>query len=527
MINTSIFKKISFNAEARESLKNGIDKLANAVKVTLGPKGRNVIIEGPESYHVTKDGVTVARSIFLEDSVENAGAQILKQAASKTAEMAGDGTTTSTILAQYILNEGLKSVANDVNPMDLKRGIDKAVLACVNHIKAISQDIKGNTDKIRQIASISANNDEEIGDLIAQTMERITMDGVIVLEESRDEETKVVIAGGMELDKGYISTNFINNMAKKEVLFNEPFILLYDKKISAAADVIPSMEYALKHSKPLLIIAEDIDGEALNTMSMTKLKSGMNICGVRTPAYGDRRFDILEDIAMLTGASVVKHAQVRLSEIDPEDYFGYAKKVVINGSRTTIIEGGGDKEDIKGRIEEIRHEIANTDGYAQEKAKERLAKMIGGMAILYVGAATEVEMKEKKDRIDDALCATRAAISEGIVPGGGVVYFRCLNALKGLEGLNNGEDAGIEIIRRAMEQPLRQICFNCGVTDQFVIDNVINGKEDFGFNAKTETFGYLLQEGVIDPAKVSRVALENAASVATMILTSECVVYKK
>ena len=522
-------KDISFNIEARDALKRGVDALANAVKVTLGPKGRNVIIDKKfGSPQITKDGVTVAKEIELSNPVENMGAQLLKEVASKTADAAGDGTTTATVLAQAIVTGGLKNVAAGANPMDLKRGIDKAVEAVVENLKKQSQMVGNDNKKIEQVATISANNDSTIGKLIAEAMAKVKKEGVITVEEAKGTDTTVEVVEGMEFDRGYISPYFITDVDKMEAVLESPLILIYEKKISTMKELLPVLEKAVGTGKPILIIAEDIDGEALQTLVVNRLRSNLKICAVKAPGFGDRRKAMLEDLAILTGGIFI--AEDRGFKLENADltFLGKAEKVTVDKDNTTIVGGGGKKADITARVNQIKAQIeSTTSDYDKEKLQERLAKLAGGVAVLYVGAATEVEMKEKKDRVDDALAATRAAVEEGIVPGGGVAYIRAISALDKLKGLNEDENTGIQIVRRAIEEPLRQICANCGIEGSIVVQKVKEGKDDYGFNARTEKYENLLKAGVIDPTKVSRIALENAASVAAMLLTTDCVLAEK
>ncbi len=519
-------KKIDFNLTARDGLKRGVDALANAVKVTLGPKGRNVVIDKKfGAPHITKDGVTVAKEIELQDPVENMGAQMLKEVASKTADVAGDGTTTATVLAQAIVTGGLKNVAAGANPMDLKRGIDKAVKAAVGKLNEMSQSVGDDHSKIEQVASISANNDSTIGALIAQAMEKVGKDGVITVEEAKGTETTVDVVEGMQFDRGYLSPYFVTNTEKMEAEMDNAYILIYDKKISSMKDLLPVLEKVVQTGKPLLIIAEDIDGEALATLVVNRIRGSLKIAAVKAPGFGDRRKEMLQDIAILTGGSVISEEQGRkLDDATMED-LGRAEKITINKDNTTIVNGAGSKDAIHARINQIKVQIENTTSdYDREKLQERLAKLAGGVAVLYIGAATEVEMKEKKDRVDDALHATRAAVEEGIVPGGGVSLIRAISGLENLKGENEDENTGIQIVRRALEEPLRQIVANAGGEGSIVVQKVIEGTGDFGFNARTEKYENLIAAGVIDPKKVSRVALENAASIASMILTTKCVI---
>lgn len=522
-------KEIKFNIKAREELKNGVDALADAVKVTLGPKGRNVIIEKKfGAPHITKDGVTVAREIELEDPFQNMGAQLVKEVASKTGDQAGDGTTTATVLAQAIVNVGLKNVAAGANPMDLKRGIDKAVSKVVEGIRQQSQEVDDDMAKIENIARISANNDEQIGKLIAEAMEKVKKEGVITVEEAKGTETSVDIVEGMQFDRGYISPYFVTNSEKMVCEMDSPYILLYDKKISNLKDLLPVLEGVAQSGRPLLIIAEDVDNEALATLVVNRLRGSLKICAVKAPGFGDRRKEMLEDIAILTGGTVISSDKgMQLSQATIND-LGTAEKVRVNKDATTIVNGAGDKDAIKNRVAQIKAQIeTTTSNYDKEKLTERLAKLAGGVAVLHIGAPSEVEMKEKKDRVDDALSATRAAIAEGIVPGGGVAYIRCIDALDELKGDNDDENTGIAIIRRAIEEPLRQIVENAGVEGAVILQKVKDGKGDFGYNARTDAYEHFFETGVIDPAKVTRVALENAASIAGMFLTTECVIADK
>ncbi len=522
-------KEIKFNIKAREELKNGVDALADAVKVTLGPKGRNVIIEKKfGAPHITKDGVTVAREIELEDAFQNMGAQLVKEVASKTGDLAGDGTTTATVLAQAIVNEGLRNVAAGANPMDLKRGIDKAVSKVVEGIKAQSQEVDDDIKKIENVARVSANNDEQIGRLIAEAMEKVKKEGVITVEEAKGTETTVEVVEGMEFDRGYISPYFVTNSEKMECEMDSPYILLYDKKISNLKDMLPVLEAVAQGGRPLLIIAEDVDNEALATLVVNRLRGSLKICAVKAPGFGDRRKEMLEDIAILTGGTVISEVKgMQLSQATVND-LGTAVKVTVSKDSTIIVNGAGSKELIANRVAQIKAQIeTTTSNYDKEKLQERLAKLAGGVAVLYIGAPSEVEMKEKKDRVDDALSATRAAIAEGIVPGGGVAYIRCLNALETLKGDNDDENTGIAIIRRAIEEPLRQIVANAGLEGAVIVQKVKDGEGDYGFNARTDTYENFFATGVIDPAKVTRVALENAASIAGMFLTTECVIADK
>ena len=519
-------KNIIFNTESRDALKRGVDALANAVKVTLGPKGRNVVIGksfgGPI---ITKDGVTVAKEIELEDVVENMGAQMVKEVASNTNDLAGDGTTTATVLAQAIITAGLKNVAAGANPMDVKRGIDKAVKVLIKDIKSQAQTVGNSYDKIEQIASISANNDNVIGSLIAEAMKKVKTEGVITVEEAKGTETQVEVVEGMQFDRGYLSPYFITDAEKMEANMENPFILIYDKKISAMKDLLPILEQTAKAGRPLVIIAEDVDGEALSTLVVNKIRGALKVSAVKAPGFGDRRKAMLEDIAILTNGTVVSEERGFKLESTTLEMLGTAEKITIDKDNTTLVNGAGDSNTIKSRINQIKAQIeSSTSEYDKEKLQERLAKLAGGVAVLYVGAPTEVEMKEKKDRVDDALAATRAAVEEGIVPGGGVAIVRATDKLAKLKGDNDDEQTGINIITRAAEEPLRQIVENAGLEGSVIVAKVREGKGDFGFNAKTEVFENLYKAGVIDPAKVVRVALENAASVAGMLLTTECVI---
>jgi len=518
-------KDITFNLEARDALKRGVDALANAVKVTLGPKGRNVIIDKKYgSPVITKDGVTVAKEIELKNPVENMGAQMLKEVASKTADVAGDGTTTATVLAQAIVTAGLKNVAAGANPMDLKRGIDKAVTAVVASLKKMSKAVGDDNNKIEQVATISANNDNEIGKLIAQAMQKVKKEGVITVEEAKGTDTTVEVVEGMQFDRGYISPYFVTNADKMETVLENPYILLYDKKISNMKELLPVLEKEVQSGRPLLIIAEDVDGEALATLVVNKIRGSLKIAAVKSPGFGDRRKAMMEDIAILTGGTLISEERGFKLENADLTFLGSAEKITIDKDNTTIVNGAGKKADITARINQIKAQIeSTTSDYDKEKLQERLAKLAGGVAVLYVGAATEVEMKEKKDRVDDALHATRAAVEEGIVPGGGVAYIRAINSIEKLTGSNEDETTGIAIIKRALEEPLRQIVINSGNEGSIVVQKVREGKDDFGFNARTDVYENLLAAGVIDPTKVTRVALENAASIAGMLLTTECV----
>ncbi len=522
-------KEILFNIDARDQLKKGIDTLANAVKVTLGPKGRNVIIEKKfGAPHITKDGVTVAKEVELADAYQNTGAQLVKEVASKTGDDAGDGTTTATVLAQAIVAEGLKNVTAGASPMDIKRGIDKAVAKVVESIKAQSETVGDNYDKIEQVGTVSANNDPVIGKLIADAMRKVSKDGVITIEEAKGTDTTIGVVEGMQFDRGYLSAYFVTNTEKMECEMEKPYILIYDKKISNLKDFLPILEPAVQTGRPLLVIAEDVDSEALTTLVVNRLRSQLKICAVKAPGFGDRRKEMLEDIAVLTGGVVISEEKGLKLEQATIEMLGTADKVTVSKDNTTIVNGAGDKENIKERCEQIKAQIAATKSdYDKEKLQERLAKLSGGVAVLYVGAASEVEMKEKKDRVDDALRATRAAIEEGIVPGGGVTYIRALECLEGLEGDNADETTGIHIIKRAIEEPLRQICANAGKEGAVVVQKVREGKGDFGYNARTDVYENLHAAGVVDPAKVTRVALENAASIAGMFLTTECVIVEK
>lgn len=522
-------KEIKYNVEAREALRQGADALANAVKVTLGPKGRNVVIDKKYGApRITKDGVTVAKEVELEDNFENAGAQLVKSVASKTGDDAGDGTTTATILTQAILTEGMKNVAAGANPLDLKRGMDKAVAKVVESIKSQAEQVGENYDKIEQVASISANNDVEIGKLIADGMRAVSVNGVITIEDAKGRDTVLKTVEGMQFDRGYLSPYFVTDAEKMQCEMEKPYILIYDKKISNLKDFLPILEPAVQSGRPLLVIAEDVDSEALTTLVVNRLRSQLKICAVKAPGFGDRRKAMLEDIAVLTGGVVISEEKGLKLEQATLEMLGSAEKVTITKENTTIVNGVGNKEAIKERVNQIKNEINNsTSSYDKEKLQERLAKLSGGVCVLEVGAASETEQKEKKDRCDDALCATRAAIEEGIVTGGGVSYIRAQESLEGLQGDNADETTGIHIIRRAIEEPLRQICSNAGLEGAVIVNKVREGKGNFGFNAKTEQFEDLRQAGVIDPAKVSRVALENAASVAGMFLTTECVITDK
>ena len=522
-------KDIKYDVEAREMLKMGADALANAVKVTLGPKGRNVVIDKKfGAPRITKDGVSVAKEIELDNAFENAGAQLVKSVASKTGDDAGDGTTTATVLTQAILNEGMKNVAAGANPLDLKRGIDKAVAKVVESIKEQSEQVGESYEKIEQIAAVSANNDTEIGKLIADGMRAVSVNGVITIEDAKGRDTVLKTVEGMQFDRGYLSAYFVTDAEKMQCVMENPYILIYDKKISNLKDFLPILEPAVQSGRPLLVIAEDVDGEALTTLVVNRLRSQLKICAVKAPGFGDRRKAMLEDIAVLTGGVVISEEKGLKLEQATLDMLGSAEKVTVTKENTTIVDGAGAKENIDNRISQIKSEISNTtSSYDKEKLQERLAKLSGGVCVLEVGAASETEQKEKKDRCDDALCATRAAIEEGIVTGGGVAYIRAQEALEGLKGDNADEQTGISIIRRAIEEPLRQICRNAGVEGAVIVNKVREGKGNFGYNAKDETFGDLRAAGVVDPAKVTRVALENAASVAGMFLTTECVICDK
>ncbi len=522
-------KEIKFNIDARDQIKKGVDALANAVKVTLGPKGRNVILEKKfGAPHITKDGVTVAKEIELSDAYQNVGAQLVKEVASKTGEDAGDGTTTATVLAQAIVAEGLKNVTAGANPMDLKRGIDKAVAKVVESIKEISETVGDNYEKIEQVATLSANNDPTIGKLVADAMKQVTKDGVITIEESKGTDTTVGHTEGMQFDRGYLSPYFVTDAEKMLCEMEKPYILIYDKKISNLKEFLPILEPAVQTGRPLLVVAEDVDSEALTTLVVNRLRSQLKICAVKAPGFGDRRKEMLEDIATLTGGIVISEEKGLKLEQATIEMLGTAEKVTINKDNTIILNGNGDKQAIKDRCEQIKAQIKETKSdYDRDKLKERLAKLSGGVAVIYVGAASEVEMKEKKDRVDDALCATRAAIEEGICPGGGVTYIRAAEKLEGLQGDNADETTGIQIVRRAIEEPLRQIVENAGKEGAVVVQKVREGKGDFGYNAHKDVYENMHAAGVIDPAKVNRVALENAASIAGMFLTTECVIVEK
>ena len=522
-------KEIKFNSDARELLKSGVDQLANAVKVTLGPKGRNVVI-GKKfgAPQITKDGVTVAKEVELEDNFENAGAQLVKSVASKTGDDAGDGTTTATILTQAIVTEGLKNVTAGANPMDLKRGIDKAVAKVVDHIKASAEVVGDNYDKIEQVATVSANNDPEIGKLLADAMRKVSKDGVITIEESKTRETSIGVVEGMQFDRGYLSSYFMTDIDKMVCDMENPYILIYDKKISNIKELLPILQPVAESGRSLLLIAEDVDSEALTTLVVNRLRAGLKICAVKAPGFGDRRKAMLEDIAVLTGGVVISEEKDLSLDKATLEMLGTAKKVIVSKDSTEIVDGAGEKEAIKNRVAQIKNEIAaSTSSYDKEKLEERLAKLSGGVAVLYVGANSEVEMKEKKDRVDDALCATRAAMEEGVVVGGGTTYIRAQEALKDLKGENADEQTGINIVCRAIEEPLRQIIANAGGEGAVVVNKVREGKGDYGYNARKDVYEDLRAAGVIDPAKVSRVALENAASIAGMFLTTECLIVDK
>lgn len=518
-------KQVKYNVEARDALKRGVDILANAVKVTLGPKGRHVIIDKKfGSPAITKDGVTVAKEIELKDAIENMGAQMVKEVASKTADIAGDGTTTATVLAQAIVTAGIKNVAAGANPMDLKRGIDKSVRAVVENLKSQKEDVGDDFSKIKQVASISANNDDVIGEMIADAMKKVGTQGVITVEEAKGTETEVKTVEGMQFDRGYLSPYFVTNSDKMEVELESPYILIYDKKISSMKELLPILEKQVQTGKPLLIIAEDLDGEALATLVVNKIRGSLKVAAVKAPGFGDRRKAMLEDIAALTGATVISEEKGYKLESAELTHLGQAEKITIDKDNTTVINGFGNPDSIKQRVNEIKTAIEiTTSDYDKEKLQERLAKLSGGVAVLYIGAASEVEMKEKKDRVDDALHATRAAVEEGIVAGGGVAFIRAIAALEDLKGANEDENTGIQIIRRAIEEPLRQICENAGIEGSIIVQKVKEGTGDFGYNARTDVYENLIGAGVIDPTKVSRVALENAASIASMLLTTECV----
>ena len=522
-------KEIKYNIEARDLLKNGVDKLANAVKVTLGPKGRNVVIEKKfGAPQITRDGVTVAKEVELEDKFENTGAQLVKSVASKTGDDAGDGTTTATILTQAIVTEGLKNVTAGANPMDLKRGIDKAVGSVVDFIKNNAEQVGDNYDKIEQVATVSANNDPEIGKLLADAMRKVSKDGVITIEESKSRDTNIGVVEGMQFDRGYLSGYFVTDADKMECVMDNPYILIYDKKISSIKDLLPILQPAAENGRPMLIVAEDVDSEALTTLVVNRLRAGLKICAVKAPGFGDRRKAMLEDIAVLTGGVVISEEKGLSLDKATLDLCGTCDKVTVTKDNTTIVNGAGDKQLIADRVAQIKNEIANTtSSYDKEKLQERLAKLSGGVAVLYVGANSEVEMKEKKDRVDDALCATRAAIEEGVVVGGGTTYIRAQKELAELKGENADEQTGINIVIRAIEEPLRQIVKNAGGEGAVVVQKVREGEGDFGYNARKDIYEDLRKEGVIDPAKVERVALENAASIAGMFLTTECLICDK
>ncbi len=522
-------KEIKFNIDAREELKKGVDALADAVKVTLGPKGRNVIIEKKfGAPHITKDGVTVAKEVELEDKFQNMGAQLVKEVASKTGDDAGDGTTTATVLEQAIINVGLKNVTAGANPMDLKRGIDKAVAKIVENIKSQAQEVGDDFNKIESVARISANNDEEIGKLIAEAMRKVKKEGVITVEEAKGTDTTVEVVEGMQFDRGYISPYFVTNTEDMECEMERPYILIFDKKISSLKDMLPILEATAQSGRPLLIIAEDVDSEALATLVVNRLRGSLKVCAVKAPGFGDRRKEMLEDIAVLTGGIVISEEKGLQLEKATIDMLGTAEKVTVDKDNTTIVNGAGDKDAIAARVAQIKTQIEKTTSdYDKEKLQERLAKLAGGVAVLYIGAPSEVEMKEKKDRVDDALSATRAAIAEGIVPGGGVAYIRAISAIENLKGDNDDEQTGIDIVKRAVEEPLRQIVANAGLEGAVIVQNVKDGKGDYGYNARTNTYENFFEAGVIDPAKVSRVALENAASISGMFLTTECVIAEK
>ena len=522
-------KEIKFDIKAREALKKGVDQLSNAVKVTLGPKGRNVILDKKfGAPHITKDGVSVAREVELDDEFENIGAQLVKEVASKTNDDAGDGTTTATVLAQAIVTEGLRNVEAGANPMDLKRGIDKAVAKVVESIKEQSQEVGDDFSKIENVARVSANGDAKIGELIAEAMKKVKKDGVITVEEAKGTDTHVDVVEGMQFDRGYISPYFVTNSEKMACEMEHPYILIYDKKISVLKDMLPILEQTAQSGRPLLIIAEDVDSEALATLVVNRLRGSLKVCAVKAPGFGDRRKEMLEDIAILTGGLVISEDKGIKLDGATMDMLGSAEKVTVTKENTTVVNGAGAKENIKERVAQIRTQIENTKStYDKEKLQERLAKLAGGVAVLYIGAPSEVEMKEKKDRVDDALSATRAAVAEGIMPGGGVAYIRSIDALEGLKGENDDETTGIHIVKRAIEEPLRQIVNNAGLEGAVVVNEVRNGKGDYGYNARTEKYENLFETGVIDPAKVARIALENAASIAGMFLTTECVIAEK
>ena len=522
-------KLIDYNTEAREQLKKGIDALANAVKVTLGPKGRNVVIDKKfGAPTVTKDGVSVAKEVELEDPFENMGAQMVKEVASKTSDIAGDGTTTATVLAQAMINAGLKNVTAGANPMDLKRGMDKATEKVISVLRNLSEEVGDDYSKIKQVATISANSDEKIGSLIAEAMEKVGKEGVITVEEAKGTETYVDLVEGMQFDRGYLSPYFVTDPEKMEADLEQPYILIYDKKISSMKDLLPVLEKVAQTGRPLLIIAEDVEGEALATLVVNKIRGSLKIAAVKAPGFGDRRKEMLEDIAILTGGTVVSEERGYKLETADLTMLGSAEKVVITKDETTLVNGAGNPDDIQARIKQIKAQIEkSTSDYDKEKLQERLAKLAGGVAVLYVGAATEVELKEKKDRVDDALHSTRAAVEEGIIPGGGVAFIRSIDALSKVKVNNDDQNTGVEIVKRALEEPLRQIAFNAGVEGSIVVQRVKEGKDDFGFNARTENYEHLKAAGVIDPTKVARVAIENAASIASMVLTTECVIADK
>ena len=522
-------KEIKFNVEARDLLKKGVDELANAVKVTLGPKGRNVILAKKfGAPHITKDGVSVAKEIELENPYENMGAQMVKEVASKTGDNAGDGTTTATVLAQAIISVGLKNVAAGANPMDLKRGIDKAVAKVVESIKAQSQEVGDDNNKIEQVATISANNDNEIGKLIADAMAKVKKEGVITVEEAKGTDTTVEVVEGMQFDRGYLSPYFVTDTEKMEVVMEKPLVLIHDKKISSLKEILPILEATVQNNRSLLIIAEDVDSEALTALVVNRLRANLRVCAGKAPGFGDRRKEMLQDIAILTGGTVISEEQGLKLDSATLEMLGSAETITINKDNTTIVNGAGNKEAIAARVGQIKVQIEKTTSdYDREKLQERLAKLAGGVAVLYIGAPSEVEMKEKKDRVDDALSATRAAVEEGIVPGGGVAYIRAISAIEGLKGVNDDETTGIEIVKRAIEEPLRQIVANAGKEGAVVVQKVREGEGDWGYNARTDVYENLYAAGVVDPAKVTRVALENAASIAGMFLTTECVIVEK
>jgi len=522
-------KEIKFDIEARNLLKDGVDKLADTVRVTLGPKGRNVVLEKKfGAPQISKDGVTVAKEIELEDPFENMGAQMVKEVASKTGDDAGDGTTTATVLAQSIINVGLKNVTAGANPMELKRGIDKAVSEVVKHIAKQAKVVGDDLNKIEQVARISANNDEEIGKLIAEAMGKVKKEGVITVEEAKSTETTVEVVEGMQFDRGYISAYFVTDTEKMEADLENPYVLIHDKKISTMKDLLPILETTAQNGRPLMIIAEDVEGEALATLVVNRLRGSLKVCAVKAPGFGDRRKEMLEDIAILTGGTVISEEKGLKLEHTTLDMLGQAEKISVDKENTTIVNGAGEKDGIAARVNQIKQQISNTSSdYDKEKLQERLAKLSGGVAVLYIGAASEVEMKEKKDRVDDALSATRAAVEEGIVPGGGVTYIRAIEALEKLKGENEDQNTGIEIVKRAIEEPLRQIVFNAGKEGAVIVQAVKQGKGDYGYNARIDKFENFYESGVIDPAKVARIALENAASIAGMFLTTEAVVVEQ